>query len=133
MNALKRFYVLGAEAADRRVAAALAPPPLDAADLYLKKSMFATALDRITIRLHQWWRASEAKQLASVIADRLGREPLAMRHQTLASMILIGVAVHVSLTLLQGVYTGWFWMIIPGMAALFGAVLLATARPATTD
>jgi hypothetical protein len=128
MNALKRFYVLGAEAADRRLAAALAPPPLDAADHYLKDSFFAAALERITFRLQQWWLSSDAKQLAGMIGDRLEREPPARRRQGLASMILIATIVHVGLTLLQGVHPGWFWIIIPAMAAVFAAVLLAASR-----
>ena len=125
MTALKRFYVLGAESADRRVAAALAPPALDAADRYLKESAFVTAIDRITLALQAWWLASEAKQVSSTIRDRVRREPLGMRRQATSLLIMIAVIVHVSLTLLQGAPTGWFWMIIPAMAVLFAAALLA--------
>jgi len=132
MNALKRFYLRGAELADRRVAAALARPSLDAVDQYLKSSVVVTALDRMTIHLQDWWQASEAKQLASTIGDRLEREPAATRRQRLASTILIAVSVYLGLTLLQGGSSGWFWMIIPALAALFAAVLLAASRAATT-
>jgi hypothetical protein len=124
MNALKRFYMLGAAAADRRVAGALTPPPLDDADHYLKDSAFASVLERITIRLHHWWLSSQAKQLSSTIAGRLERERVAF-------MMLIAVATHVILTLYQGVYTGWFWLIIPAIAALFAALVLAAGRAAT--
>lgn len=128
MNALKRFYLFGADAADRRVAAALAPPSLDAADRYLKSSTVVTAIDRTTIRLQQWWLSSEAKRLWSMMRDRIDSEPPAIRCQLLALLILIGVTVHVSLILLQGSHTGWFWMIIPAMAVLFAAALLAGSR-----
>lgn len=130
MNALKRFYVFGAESADRRVAAALAPPSLEAADRYLKESACVTAVDRITLRLEAWWTASEAKQLSSAIRDRVERTPLAARRQSAALLIAIAVVVHVSLTLLQGAHTGWFWMILPAMAALFAVALLAASRNA---
>lgn len=133
MNALQRFYRVGAEAADRRVAAALTPPPLDAADRYLKASRVVSAIDGITVRLQEWWRSSEAKRWSSLVADRVGRESLAVRRQVLALLILIAVTVHVGLTLLQGVHTGWLWMILPAMAVLFSVVVLAvssTAGPA---
>lgn len=128
MNALTRFYVSGADSADRRVAAALASPPLDAADRYLKESAFVTAVDRVTLGLQKCWMASEAKQLASMIHDRVEREPLAAHRQATALLVAIAAVVHVSLTLLQGAHTGWFWMIIPAMAALFAAALLAGSR-----
>ena len=134
MNALERFYVVGAESADRRVAAALAPPPLDAVDRYLKASAFVMAIDRLTIRLRECWRSSEAKQLSAMIVDRADREPLAVRRQGIAMLILIAVTVHVSLALLQGAHTGWFWMILPAMAAVFAIALLAVSGSAgSTD
>jgi hypothetical protein len=132
MNSLKRFYLSGAELADRRVAAVLARPSLDAADQYLKSSVVVTALDRMTIHLQDWWLASEAKQLASTIGGRLEREPAALRRQRLASILLIAVSVYLGLTLLQGAHSGWFWMIIPALAAVFAAVLLAASRAVTT-
>jgi len=125
MNALKKFYVFGAESADRRVAEALAPPPLDAVDDYLKESAFVAAVDRITLRLQAWWLTSAAKQWASAIGDRVEREPRPIRRRAASLLIMIAVIVHVSLTVLQGAPTGWFWMIIPAMAALFAAALLA--------
>jgi hypothetical protein len=128
MNALKKFYVLGVESADRRVAGALAPPPLDAVDRYLKESAVVAAVDRLTLRLQALWLTSAAKQRASAIRDRVGRQPRAVRRRAASLLIMIAVIVHVSLTLLQGAPTGWFWMIIPGMAALFAAALSAGSR-----
>ena len=127
MNALKKFYASGAESADRRVAARLAPPALDAVDRYLKSSRVVTAIDGITLRLQQWWLSSEARRLWSMLADRLEREPLAARRRSIALVILMAMAVHVSLTLLQGAHTGWFWTIIPAMATLFAVVVLAAS------
>jgi len=128
MNALKRFYLFGAEAADRRVAEVLAPPALAATDRYLMESAVVTAVDRITLRLQSWWLASEANRLSSLVRARALREPLAVRRQAVALVILIAVVVHVSLTLMQGAHTGWFWLILPAMAALFASLLLAGSR-----
>ena len=125
MNALKKFYVFGAESADRRVAEALAPPPLDAVDRYLKESAVVAAVDRLTLRLQAWWLTSAAKLWASAIRDRVEREHRPVRRRAASLLIMIAVIVHVSLTLIQGAPTGWFWMIIPAMAALFAAALLA--------
>lgn len=125
MNALKKFYVFGAESADRRVAEALAPPPLDAVDRYLKESAVVAAVDRLTLRLQAWWLTSAAKPWASAIRDRVEREHRPVRRRAASLLIMIAVIVHVSLTLIQGAPTGWFWMIIPAMAALFAAALLA--------
>jgi len=128
MSLFKKFYVLGAESADRRVAAALAPPALGAADGYLKASALVTAIDRATIQLQQWWLSSEAKRQWSMLSDRTRREPLAARRRALAMLILIAVMVHVMLTWFQGAHTGVFWIIIPALAALFAGVLLVGAR-----
>lgn len=128
MNALKRFYRFGAEAADRRVADVLQRPELGATDRYLKESAFVAAIDRITLRLQSWWLASEANRLLSLIRVRVSREPVAVRRQSVALMILIAVTVHVTLTLLQGAHAGWLWMILPAMAALFASLLLAGSR-----
>ena len=130
MNALQRFYAAGAEAADRRVGAALAPPPLEAADRYLKASRLVAAIDGITLRLQEWWLSSEAKRWSSRTSDRIARESLAERRQAVALLILIAVTVHVGLTLLQGGQTGWLWTIIPAMAGLFAIAVLAVSGTA---
>ena len=128
MNALKRFYLFGAEEADRRVANVLQRPELGATDRYLKDSAFVSAIDRITLRLQSWWLASEANRLLSLFRLRLSGEPLAVQRQAVALTILIAVTVHVGLTLLQGAHAGWLWMILPAMAALFAMLLLAGSR-----
>lgn len=117
MNPLKRFYVFGAEAADRRVADALQPPATAATDRYLSESVFVATVDRITLRLQAWWLASEANRRLSLF-----------RRQAAPLVILMAVIVHVSLTLIQGTHAGWFWLILPSLAALFAAAWLAGSR-----
>jgi hypothetical protein len=128
MSSLKRFYTLGADAADRRVASVLQPPPLDGTDRYLKESAFVTTVDRITLRLQTWWLASEASHFVASIRQRASRQSAAIRHRAVGLMILIAVAVHMSLTLMLGTHTGWFWLILPAIAALFAAGVLAGSR-----
>jgi hypothetical protein len=124
MNALKRFYVFGADAADRRVAKVLQPPAPGATDRYLKESAFVTAVDRITLHLQEWWLGSEASRLVASLRPRASQE-VAVCHRAVALMILIAVIVHVGLTLALGAHTGWFWLIIPAMAVLFATGVLA--------
>ena len=41
----------------------------------------------------------------------------------------VAVAVHLALTLWQGPIAGWLWLVIPAMAAVFGALFtLAPSR-----
>lgn len=124
MNAIVRFLSLGAQDADRRVARALRPSSLEAGDRYLKTSALVSTLDRATQRLRDWWMASEAHQLLSSVQAEVSPAS----HGSIAVTLLIAVSAHVALTLLQGPRPGWFWMVIPGMAALFAVLVLAGSR-----
>lgn len=128
MNALARFYSIGAEDADRRVAAALQPAPLDPADRYVKNSALVTAVDRATRWLRDAWRSSTAGRVLAAFRERMMREPWQRRYQAAAVFLLTATVVHVMLVWLQGPRPGWFWMIVPAMAALFAGVLLAGSR-----
>lgn len=127
MNGLIRFLSLGAEDADRRVAAALTPQPLEPIDRYLRTSAIVAAIDRATGRLAAWWSASEAYRLWSVVDQNVGNEPVA-RHRAVAFAVLIAVSVNVAMTLAQGPRPGWYWAVIPVMAAAFAVLLLAASR-----
>lgn len=128
MNAFKKFYSLGAEDADRRVAAALVSAPLEPADRYLKAGEFVTAIDLATKRLRDWWCASEACRMLLAARGTFLREAPAVRSQAIASVLLSAVVVHVTLTLAQGLRPGWFWMVVPALTTLFAVVLLAGSR-----
>jgi len=128
MNALSRFYKLGAEDADRRVAAALAPVRTDAVDRYLKTSRLVTAIDRATIRLREGWRASESGRAVSITRDGFNGWPAAVQYQSVAVVLLIAVATHIALMLLQGPRPGWFWLVIPGMTAAFAGLVIAGSQ-----
>ena len=127
MSSITRFFSLGAEDADRRVAAALEARPTEPADRYLKSSAVVIAIDGVTRRLHELWRGSQtARALAGVQA--FTRSPFAVRYQAIATMLLTAVVVHVALTVFQGPRLGWFWVLIPAMTAVFAALLLAGSR-----
>jgi len=134
MNAFSKFWSLGAEDADRRVASALAPAPIEPADRYLRTSVVVIAFDRATLRLSEWWRGSEAAKASSAILERFMDDAPAVRDRSIGVVLLTAVIVHVMLTLLQGPRPGFFWMVIPGLVALFAVLLLAGSRsPGSTD
>lgn len=130
MSAWRRFYRLGVEDADRRVAAALAPPPIDAVDRYLQASRSVLTLDRATVRLRDWWHASAAARGFAIARDGVRRQGLTVRYQNIAFILLSAVVTHVMLMWRQGPRPGWFWTVIPVMVAAFAALLLAGSRSA---
>jgi len=125
---LKRFWSAGARDADARLAAVISPQPFEAADRYLRRSAIVAALDRATVALERWWRASRSGQRAAAFADALGHTPLWQQQQRIAVVLLIAAAVHVTLMMIQGPRPGWFWLIVPAMAALFGLIMIVGAR-----
>jgi hypothetical protein len=129
MNAVARFVSLGMQDADRRVAALLARPSWDAADRYLKNSAVVMAIDRAIARVAVWWSCSETRQLTASVGEMLTRRPRAERHRAIGTLVLTAVIVHVALAVLQGPRPGWFWMVLPGMAAVFALLLMASREP----
>jgi hypothetical protein len=128
MNAIARFLSLGMQDADRRLAAALAPPPLDAADRYVKDSAAVRAIDRVTRLLPAWWESSTAGRTLAGARDVFLRSPRSARYREIGSIVLTAAIVHVVLTIAQGPRPGWFWTVIPGMAVVFAMLLLAASR-----
>ena len=133
MNALMRFFTLGAADADARVARALAPRPLDKADRYLHSSVVGRHLDRGTLLLESWWRTSVCGRTATDLVDEWRREGWASRYRALGILLLVATATHILLTWLQGPHPGWFWLLIPATVAVFGALLLAAAGAADSN
>jgi hypothetical protein len=133
MNALARFIKFGAEDADRRLAAALAPVRDDAADRYLKTSRLVTALDRATGLLRDWWLASAAARVKAAAHASITSLSFSTRYQLLAYVLLIAVLSHVSLMLLQGPRPGWYWMVIPAMTSALAVLLLAGAESSRSE
>ena len=127
MKALARFVTLGAQDADRRVAALLAPRSFDDASAYLTSSATLRFADRITRRLQGWWLDSKTCRALHELRDTWFAERWRARYQAIGTVVLTATAVHVTLTLFQGPRPGWFWMMIPATALVFGGLLLVAA------
>jgi hypothetical protein len=132
MNALTRLFTFGAADADRRVAAFLQPRDHSGAERYLLSSVSLGAFDRATQRLAAWWLDAEAGRAAIVLAGAWSRESQSSRNRRLGIVFLVAVAVHVTLMLWQGPPPGWFWLLIPALAASVAVLLLLAARSADT-
>ena len=127
MSAFTRFLTLGLEEADRRVARALAPPALDDADRYLAESTIVKTIDHGASRLTEWWTASQTSRSLRALDESFRRQSWAARYRSIAVVVIAAVATHLLLTMAQGPRPGWFWMVVPSLAAVFAAVLLAAS------
>ena len=132
MSAITRFLSLGMQDADRRIAAALTPRPLAPVDRYLKESVIVRTIDRATERLQAWWLACDTRPVLWSVAATASGPSWRTRYQGVATVVLIAVLVHVSLTLIQGPRPGWFWSLIPALAAALAVLLLAGSRSSST-
>jgi hypothetical protein len=128
MSAFARFISNGLAEADRRVATALSTPELADADRYLFDSVIVRTIDSITMRVQGWWAASAARGYTLNFGEAFGGSSWADRYQSIAAILMTAVTVHVVLTLMQGPRPGWFWIVIPSMAAVFAAFALVAAR-----
>ena len=134
MKSITRFFSLGMQDADRRVAAALRPLPLDETDRYLGSSVVIAAVDRLTRILQRWWLASGSRRILSTTLEAWSRHDAPARYRAGAMLLVTAAATHVLLTLLQGRHEGWFWMVVPAMTTLFALLLLAgTQTPPSSD
>lgn len=130
MNQFMRFLSAGMTDADRRVADALASPPLRDTDRYLRSSALVRLADRITVKLHDWWNESAAGQVVDMIGAPIAGRDSIERYQTIGAVLLTAVGVHLALTIAHGPRQGWFWTVVPGMVAAFAAVLLTASSRA---
>jgi len=129
MNALARFFSFGMQDIDRRVAARLTPPLLDDGDRYLRQSAVIRTIDRGTIVLGEAWTGSWAARLSAHVSEALSGSDWPLRYRSIGVVVMVSVATHLLLTLMQGARPGWFWLVIPSMAAVFAlAVLTASSR-----
>ena len=131
-HAFARLIRHGARNADRRVAAWLAPVSGEATDKYLASSALVRGIDRASRTLSMWWMNSNAARLLSSTNDAWLTMGSVDRTRFVGVVILVAVAVHLAATIAQGPRAGWFWLILPAMAAAIGGLFVAGVRRATT-
>ena len=130
MNGITRFFRLGAQDADERLASRLAPRSFEAADRYLASSAVVRLVDRITHRLQEWWLTSQTGRAATAMRDAWSAESWHDRYQAIGALLVSASLLHVTLTVIEAPRQGWFWLVIPLMAMAFGLLLLVASRSA---
>ena len=128
MSAFTRFFSLGLADADARWARLLRPRSYAAADRYLASSRVVRGIDRATQLMRDWSQASVAWQVYRRFRAGWAQESWSAKSDTLATLLLTAVIVHVGLTSLNGPRPGWFWLIVPGLVALLSVLIIAGTR-----
>ena len=130
MNGFVRFISIGRRAIDERVARVLAPPPLHAADRYLQESAIVRAIDRATIVVFDMWHHSRTAEVFNKYGVGSAHADWPARYRLIGILLSTAIVVHLGLTLAVGARPAWFWLVIPSLAAVIAAVLLAAASAA---
>jgi hypothetical protein len=123
VRGLQRFVSRGLADADARVGNALAPRSFKAVDAYLMSSRIVRIVDSMSLHLRDWAVASETATALRSWSNQWQAWPA--RYQSIAIALLAAVTIHVALTVANGMRPGWYWMIIPGLAATLAVVILA--------
>lgn len=132
MRGLNRFVALGFADADARVGKFLTARSSSAADRYLSTSAVVRVLNKATYLLRDWWQASATGRTLQTITGEWQRQNWAARYEAVAVALLAAAAVHVVLTVISGPRPGWFWLILPALAAAVGIVIIAGSRTSTS-
>ena len=128
MNALIKFYQRGADDADRRIARALSPRPLEAADRYLMSSALVRGFDRFTRVLQSTAVNSQAGGSVSAAHETWQRSAWPERYRTIGLVLIVAMSVHAAAMLMDASSPGWYRLIVPALVTLFAALLLVASR-----
>lgn len=128
MNALTRFFAIGFAEADARWQAVMGPRSFEGVDGYLSASRIVRMFDAATQRLRDWSRASQTGTLLRTWYGQWQEQGWASTYRSIAIGILAAVTIHVVLTVATGPRPGWYWTIIPGLAAVLAVVVLSGSR-----
>ena len=127
-NGVVRLFKSGLRNADERVGKLLAPRPSIAADRYLASSVTIRAVDRLLQRWPALWSNSVAR-ITLVAPLGWSRESAwRVRYASIGWTLIIAAVTHVILSLSHGPRPGWFWAVLPAMAAGFGVLLVTASR-----
>lgn len=102
--------------AERRVAAVI------------KASVVFGVLDRALDRVWRSAASSSAASAATQLVSGWMNLDQAARRLALGTMLIAAVAAHLVWTLLTHVPPGWLWLVVPGLAAAIGLLLVAASR-----
>lgn len=124
-SGLWRFVAAGVGDAVHRLSRFTVPTAPDETDALgvVETSVAVGSLDRA---LDRFRAAAGASVIVGVLAARWaawrGQPPVARTRNT-GIALLTAAGVHMALSLWQGPVAGWLWLVAPGVAAAFGALM----------
>jgi hypothetical protein len=130
-SGLWRFLSVGVGDAVTRLARVTACEAPDEADVVraVETSSVVAAIERVLDAVSAAARTSVVVRLATARSKAWLGQPLVRRARGAGVALLTAVAVHLALAFWQGPMAGWLWLVIPALAAAFGALLaLAPSR-----
>jgi hypothetical protein len=125
MSGIARFLSAGLADIDRRIGRVTAPDVTH--ESWLLQVLASGALAGLVVRVADVGRraAASSKMFAWArdVAQPWQHTPSGVRRQALGRVIFVATAVHVALVLWAGAPPGWWWLILPGVAATVAIVL----------
>ena len=131
MTGIARFVDAGLTDAEQRIASRLPPPVID--DPWVARVVESGVLARaLTWSIRSGRSAvatSRAVAIVRVTTTSWRHAPWAARRRTAGLCLLVAVITHVVLVGALNRPVGWLWLILPGIAAMVGFVLVAASVP----
>jgi hypothetical protein len=85
------------------------------------------AIDRVVAGLSRAAESSLVLGRLRPLSERWGSTAIPRRRMASGVVLLSAAAVHLMLMSINDAPPGWFWLILPGMAAAIGATLVASS------
>ena len=129
MNGIVRFVSAGWADAERRIARLLPPSVVD--DPWVTHVVASGVLARSLARVMRAGRAAMVSSRAAAIGRATtvswGHAAWPARRRALGLCLLVAVATHVMLVGAVHFPVGWLWLILPGIVAMVGIILVLSA------
>jgi hypothetical protein len=99
----------------------------------ISRSAIARRLARVGRWIESAASGSRSVNAIAAAAARWAGLSRTQRHRALGLMLMIAATVHCGLTLLNRLPAGWMWLIVPAIAFVQGAVLIAASSSTAPD
>ena len=135
MNGIVRFVDAGLTDAERRIARRLPPAVIDDpwVTRVVESGVLARALSRVIRLGGAAIASSHAAAIVRAAAASWRHAAWAARRRTVGLCLLVAVTTHVLLVGALRPPAGWLWLILPGVVAVVGLVLLAASAAPSAE
>ncbi|MDO8680089.1 MAG: hypothetical protein Q7R30_16315 [Acidobacteriota bacterium] len=101
----------------------------DRVSVVLRDSVAVAWADRLIQRGCRAMERSVTRSYVTALGTWWQALPWAERRRAVGTTLMTAVIVHVGLAAWEGASPGWLWLILPGMAAAVGGLLIAASGP----